>query len=51
MKNERATACIITRPIDQRYPDLKKMVARDAIVLPMYNVDINKFFLSKSVFK
>ena len=44
MKNERETAYIITRPIDQRYPDFMKIVERDANVLPMYNVEIIKFF-------
>jgi hypothetical protein len=51
MKNERETACIITSPIDQRYPDFRKIVDRDAIVLPIYSDDINKFFLSKRDFK
>jgi hypothetical protein len=51
MKNERETAYIITSPTDQRYPDFKKIVDRDANVLPMYKDDINMFFLSKSDFR
>ena len=51
MKKERETACITTSPIDQRYPDLMNIVDNEAIVLPIYNEDINIFFFSNKVFK
>ena len=51
MKKDSETACMITSPIDQRYPDFMNIVDKEAIVLPMYNEDINIFFFSNKVFK
>ena len=50
-KKEREKACTTTSPIDHKYPVFMKMVERDAIVLPIYNNDINMFFVSKSYLK